>query len=89
MTVLRERIIVYSSLGEIVSDVTLREIERNELSQQFRNSVIISISLKYLLLEENGHHWSLDIFRSIQQLPQARNTQSHIPFWYTSQMESI
>ena len=59
VTVLRERIIVYSGLDEVVS-------------------------------EEYGHHRrSLDILRSIQQLPQTRNNQSHILFRHTSQMEGI
>jgi hypothetical protein len=80
VTVFRERIIVYSRLGEVVSDVTLREIERDELSQQLRDNFAISISLQDLLLEEYGHHRSLYILGSIQQLPQTRNTQSHIPF---------
>lgn len=89
VTVFRERIIVYSRLGEVVSDVTLREIERDELSQQLRDNLAISISLQDLLLEEYGHHGSLYILGSIQQLPQTRNTQSHIPFRHTSQMEGI
>jgi len=89
VTVFRERIIVYSGLCEVVSDVTLREIERDELSQQLSYHFAIPISLKDLLLEEDGHHGSLYILGSIQQLPQTRNTQSHIPFRHTSQMEGI
>ena len=89
VTVFRERIIVYSGLCEVVSDVTLREIERDELSQQLSYHFAIPISLQDLLLEEDGHHGSLYILGSIQQLPQTRNTQSHIPFRHTSQMEGI